>query len=216
MSVIMTTFDTRNEWLNARLIGGSGASCIVGLNPWKSNVEYWQEMVGITEPEDISDKDVVVYGTKAEASLRQMFRLDYPQYRVDYRRNNLWRNDKYPFATASLDGWITDKDGRKGILEIKTTNVMSSRQKEKWNDRIPDNYYCQLMWYMGVTEFQFAKLKAQLRWEINGEVYCQTRHYHIERADVEDDIRYLFQAAERFWNENVIKKQRPALILPEF
>ena len=160
-------------------------------------------------------KDVVAYGTKAEASLRQIFKLDYPDLKVDYRKNNLWTNDRFPFATASLDGWLTDKDGRKGVLEIKTTNVMSSRQKEKWNDRIPDNYYCQLLWYLGVTEFDFAKLKAQLKWEINGEVYCQTKHYHVERSDVEDDIRYLFEAAERFWNENIKARKKPALILPE-
>ena len=42
MSVEMKTFETREEWLKARtLIGGSDAACILGKNPWKSNVELW-------------------------------------------------------------------------------------------------------------------------------------------------------------------------------
>ena len=41
------------------------------------------------------------------------------------------RNEKYPWAHASLDGELTDQDSRKGILEIKTTNILQSMQREK-------------------------------------------------------------------------------------
>lgn len=40
------------------------------------------------------------------------------------------RNEKYQWAHASLDGELTDQDGRKGILEIKTTNILQSMQRE--------------------------------------------------------------------------------------
>ena len=164
MSAAMTVLKSREEWLTTRkTIGGSDAACILGKNPWKSNVELYLEKTGQCTPDDISNKDVVKYGTEAEKPLRRLFKLDYPDMKVEYRENNLWTNDKYPWAHASLDGWLTDKDGRRGILEIKTTNVMSSRQKEQWNEKIPDNYYCQILWYLGVTEFDFAILKAQLR-----------------------------------------------------
>ena len=216
MSVEMKTFETREEWLKARtLIGGSDAACILGKNPWKSNVELWLEKTGQCQPDDISGNKAVAYGTDAEAPLRKLFKLDYPQLHVQYRANNMWVNDKYPWAHASLDGWMTDKNGRKGVLEIKTTNVMSSRQKEQWHDKIPDNYYCQILWYLGITEFEFAILKVQMKWEIEGEVYSQTRHYRIERSDVESDIAYLFDAAKRFVYENIRKRKRPSLILPE-
>ena len=49
---------------------------------------------------------------------------------------------------ASLDGELVDQDGRKGILEIKTTNILQSMQYEKWKDRIPDNYYIQVLHYL--------------------------------------------------------------------
>lgn len=216
MSATMQTFPSRDEWLKARkTIGGSDAACILGKNPWKSNVELFLEKTGQCTPDDISNKAVVKYGTDAEKPLRRLFRLDYPEMKVDYRENNMWTNDKYPWAHASLDGWITDKDGRMGVLEIKTTNVMSSRQKEEWKDKIPDNYYCQVLHYLMVTEYEFAILKAQLKWEIDGEVYCQTKHYRIERSDVEQDIELLAEAEKRFVTENLRKRKKPALILPE-
>ena len=205
----------RKIWLaNRRIIGGSDAACIIGMNPWKSNVELWLEKTGQCEPDDISGQPLVKYGTQAEAPLRQLFKLDYPEFKVDYKKNNIWTNDDYPWAHASLDGWLTDKDDRKGILEIKTTNVMSSRAKESWKDRIPDNYYCQLLHYLAVTRFDFAILKAQLKWDIEGEVYCQIKHYRIERDDVESDIEYLMKAEKQF-ADDVRKKHKPALILPE-
>lgn len=212
----MATYPTRDEWLKARkTIGGSDAACILGKNPWKTNIELYLEKTEQCTPDDISDKDVVKYGTEAEKPLRRLFKLDYPVMKVHYKEWNMWFNDKYPWAHASLDGWLVDKDGRRGILEIKTTNVMSSRQKEQWNERIPDNYFCQILHYMAVTESDFAILKAQLKWEIDGEIYCQTRHYRIERADVEADIEYLMAAEKRFVLENIRKRKKPDLILPE-
>lgn len=207
----------RDEWLQHRMsrIGGSDASCIVGMNPYRSNVELWQIKTGQLEPEDISDKPYVQYGTKAEMHLRELFQLDFPQYQVIYAENNMFLNDKYPFAHASLDGWMIEKEtGRTGILEIKTTNILQSMQKEKWNHRIPDNYYIQVLHYLMVTEFDFAILKAQLKSEFSGNIYIQTRHYTIERSDVEEDIKFLAEAEQKFWRQ-VQERKKPALILPE-
>ena len=73
------------EWLKARTkIGGSDASAIVGMNPYKSNVELWKEKAYGIEPVDISDKPYVKYGTEAEPLLRELFKLDYPEYQVCY------------------------------------------------------------------------------------------------------------------------------------
>lgn len=87
-------------------------------------------------------------------------------------------------------------------------------QKEKWNHRIPDNYYVQLLHYLLITEFDFAVLKAQLKYEFNGEIYLQTKHYKIERAEVQEDIEFLESAERKFWKQ-VQKRKRPDLILPE-
>lgn len=213
--VEMKILNSREEWLaNRNRIGGSDASSIIGMNPYKTNIQLWQIKVGQVELEDISEKSYVKYGTKAEEHLRELFKLDFPEYEVFYEENNMFLNDKYEFAHASLDGWLIDKEGRKGILEIKTTNILQSIQKEKWKNRIPDNYYIQILHYLMVTEFEFAELKAQLKYEFDGEVYLQTKHYHIERADVEEDIRYLEFEERKFW-QYVQERKIPDLQLPE-
>lgn len=213
--VKMIVLKDRDEWLaNRSRIGGSDASAIVGMNPYRTNIELWQIKTGQLVPEDISDKPYVKYGTQAEEHLRELFRLDFPEYQVEYTENNMFLNDRFPFAHASLDGWLTDQDGRQGILEIKTTNILQSMQKEKWNHRIPDNYYIQLLHYFMVTEFDFAILKAQLKSEFNREIYLQTRHYKIERSEVQEDIEFLEDAERIFWNQ-VKERKRPDLILPE-
>lgn len=204
----------RESWLEHRdRIGGSDAASIVGLNPYRSNIDLYRIKTGQIQPEDISDKPYVKYGTEAEQYLRELFRLDYPEYEVFYEENNMFLNDKYPWAHASLDGWLRDKQGRMGIWECKTTNISSSTQTLKWKNRIPDNYYIQVLHYLMVTEFDFVILKAQLKFDYGEDVYLQTRHYKIERTDVEDDIRYLEQEEKKFW-QHVTEHTQPALLLP--
>ena len=214
--ITMLELGSREEWLEARTgrIGGSEASAVVGLNPYMSNTDLWRIKTGQREPEDISDKPYVQYGHNAEPLLRELFRLDFPQYRVGYVDNNLYLNSRYPWAHASLDGWLMDPDGRTGILEIKTTEILQSMQKEKWKDRIPDNYYLQVLHYMMVMEADFACLKAQLKYDYGGDIYLQTRHYWIERQDVENDIWILAEKEKEFWT-HMKNGTRPATLLPE-
>lgn len=216
MAIERIVFDSKEEWLKHRTrIGGSDAACILGMNPWKSNVELWLEKTGQMVPDDISEKEYVKYGVSAEPLLRDLFALDFPEYTVEYFGDNMWLNDRLPFAAASLDGELTEiETGRKGILEIKTTNILQSMQKEKWKSRIPDNYYIQILHYLMVTEFDFAILKAQLKSEFNGEIYIQTKHYRIERSEVEADLEFLESSEKRFWKQ-IQERKKPGLILPE-
>lgn len=216
MSVEMITFPTREEWLQARSgrIGGSDASAILGMNPYRTNIELWQIKTGQLVPEDISEKPYVKYGTEAERHLRELFKLDFPGYEVFYEENNMWLNDKYPWGHYSADAWLRDQNNRFGIWECKTTNILKSMQKEKWNNRIPDNYYIQLLHGFLITEAEYIELKAQLKYEFNGEIYLQTKHYHIERSEVEADIELLESSERKFWKQ-VQEKKRPDLILPE-
>lgn len=214
--ITMLELGSRDEWLQARgkRIGGSEASAVVGLNPYMSNTDLWNIKTGRREAEDISDKPYVRYGHDAEPLLRDLFRLDFPDYKVGYVDNNLFINSRYPWAHASLDGWLQDPEGRTGILEIKTTEILQSMQKEKWKDRIPDNYYLQVLHYMMVMEADFACLKAQLKYDYDGDIYLQTRHYWIERQDVENDIRILSEKEREFWS-HMQNGTRPATLLPE-
>jgi putative phage-type endonuclease len=215
VAVEMLILKNRSEWLENRKngLGGSEISAVIGCNPYLDNVTLWELKTGKRQPEDISDKPYVKYGTNAEVHLRELFKLDFPEYSVEYIDNNSFKNSKYPWALASLDGWITDQEGRKGILEIKTSDILSSQHKEKWNNQIPQNYFCQCLFYMAVLEADFCVLKAQLKTTFEDVPYLQTKHYFINRDEVQDDIDYLMSEGEKFW-DYVKKDVRPPLLLP--
>ena len=74
----ITILNSREEWLDERKksIGGSDAAACIGMNPWKTNVQLWEEKTGRIEPEDISDKEEVKYGIRMEPVVREIASAD--------------------------------------------------------------------------------------------------------------------------------------------
>lgn len=215
MSVEMHRCKNHESWLKNRkkYLGGSDVSCILGMNPYKTNLQLYREKVGLVEAPDLSGNAAVEYGTKAEEHIRALFQLDHPELEVSYVPYNSWHNSKYPFAAASLDGWSREKEtDRKGVFESKTAIITSKAQAEKWNNRIPDNYYCQVVYYLGVTEWDFIDLRARLRHEYPGNRYIVERDYHIERSECEEDIPIVMEAAAMFY-DRLKKNEEPPLLL---
>jgi putative phage-type endonuclease len=179
-------------------------------------LQLWKEKTGRVEAEDISEKEYVKYGTQAEEHLRALFALDFPQYEVQHEENKIIKHSEYPFLFASLDGTLINKEtGEIGILEIKTTNILNSMHKEKWNnEQMPQNYFIQVLHYLNVTGYEFVKLVAQLKYD---DKYKYTKVYTINRTDegVEDGIKYLHEKEIEFWQQYVLKDKEPALLLPE-
>lgn len=215
---VYKTYDFLNEqeWLKGRMngIGGSDASAVVGMNPYKTNIELFEEKTGRRIAPDISDKPYVIYGKTAEAPIRELFKLDYPAYEVSHYDYRILQSVEHPFMQASLDGELTDQKGRKGILEIKTTNILQSMQREKWKDRIPDNYYIQVLHYLLVSGYQYVVLRAHLISAWGNDVRTQVKHYFIERSEVQEDLDYLLKEEIKFWGY-VESGRKPPLILPE-
>lgn len=205
------------EWLADRKnwIGGSDASAILGMNPYKSNISVWEEKTGRIIPEDIGHKSYVKYGLDAESPLVSLFALDYPQHKVAHNAGYKTHQHKdYAFIKGTLDGELTEiETGRKGVLEIKTTEILRSMQWENWKDQIPSNYYIQCLHYLLATGWQFAILKAQLKTVYGDEVRLNTRHYFIDRAEVQEDLGYLLEKEIKFW-WHVTNDIKPSLVLP--
>lgn len=114
MNDIFKVYDFENEqqWLKGRMngIGGSDASAVVGMNPYKSNIDLFEEKIGRVMPKDISDKPCVIYGKNAEEYIRELFKLDYPEYTVDHHEFRILQSKDHPFMQASLDGELTDRE----------------------------------------------------------------------------------------------------------
>ena len=212
--------DNSDEWLKVRSkgIGGSDAAAIIGKNPYKSNLDLWREKTGRTNPNDISNNDAVIYGKKAEEPLRQIFMLDYPQYVLEYRPFDIHCNKDHDFIRGTFDGELFDVNQfmLKGIFECKTTEIRQQKDWKKWDKKIPDNYFCQVLHYFAIDEeYKFCKLKAQIKhYDENNEIMHTTKHYHLNRDDYKEDIEYLIDEEIKFnwYIENDIE---PPLRLPE-
>ena len=212
----MKICDSREEWLQERkdTIGGSEAAAVLGKSPWLTNTQLWEDKTGRKPRGEISN-EATEYGHAAEDPLRELLKLDFPQLTIGYFDGNIWESEKYPWAHASLDAWCRDEKGRFGVIELKTATITRGLQLDQWMGRIPDHYYAQVLHYMAVTDAAFALVKAQLKRPWDGKLdLIETRHYWIEREEVEDDIQALMEAERSFW-ASVKTNTRPALVLPE-
>lgn len=213
----MSEITTHKQWLKARLsgIGASEASAVIGCNPYMDNVDLWKIKTRRKKAEDISNKACVQYGHAAEEYIRQLFALDYPQYIVTYGGAfDMVHHPEYPFIFATLDGRLQEvRTDRFGVLEIKTTEILRSMQKEKWKGQIPPNYYVQVLHQLLATGWDFAVLHAQLKFAYQGDIRSERRSYFIERQEVQEDLRYLLQEELNFWGY-VQRDEEPPLVLP--
>ena len=123
-----------------------------------------------------------------------------------------------PFIFATLDGELTDADGRRGILEIKTTTIQNARQWDEWDDdNIPQHYFFQVVHQFLSCEWaEFAELFAHIRYYHGEEIRATLRKYHMERTDknVVEVMQYLEEREIQFykqWQDDT----EPPFILPE-
>lgn len=216
-----------DEWLALRLkgIGGSEAAAVIGQSPWCSNVELWKRKTGRATSPDISNNGAVQYGHDAEPLLRGLFALDYAdRYRTEYLSEfDMVCHPEHPYIFATLDGRLTElATGRKGVLEIKTTSILRSMQKEHWwkdgKPCIPQQYFIQVLHQLLATGWDFAILHAQLRYEYGDnpeDIRSERRTYTIERSNHLEDLEYLQQKEVEFWERYVMWDVCPPQILPE-
>lgn len=210
--------ENHEEWLKERRygIGASDAAALLGMSKWKTNQQLWEEKVGLREPEDISDKPYVQYGHDAEPHIRALFALNHPELEVTYESPyKIIRHDKFPFIFCTPDGELKEiATGRRGGLEIKTTEIRNPSQWEEWNGQIPQQYFCQVIWQMIASGWKFVWLTALIKWYTReGDLRMDIREYLIERADVVEDINHTGNKGIAFWKA-VETKTRPGLILP--
>lgn len=127
-------FEDEEHWLKGRMngIGGSDASAVMGKNPYKSNIDLFEEKTGRTVPEDISDKPYVIYGKKAEEYIRELFKLDYPEYEVEHHEFRILQSKKYPFMQASLLVEFFNSQNHRNTFNKMRQLVGNQRKREAY------------------------------------------------------------------------------------
>lgn len=138
-------------------VGGSLVASIFNVSPWSNALEAYNNKIGvkpaITKEENSQAKRA---GHIFEPFVAEMF-LDWCNRNghtcTVINDTNMYQHPDYPFALANIDRLI-EFDGKKGILECKTTNL---QYISEWSEgRVPIYYELQCRFYMEVMDLDFC------------------------------------------------------------
>lgn len=187
--IVVDTKDIKKDkWLKYRQsgIGGSDASAVIGVNPWKSSIQLYMEKKS-DSPKEVKSFRLEL-GNRLEGLVAELFT---EKTGLKVRNvNGILKNDKYPFALGNIDRAIL---GEKAFLECKTTGSYSLKE---WQEGIPIHYEIQCLHYMAITGATHCYIAALIG---NSEFL-----FHKLVRD-EESINYLMQIEKRFWEENILK-----------
>ncbi len=194
IAIAKTNELTREDWLKLRQkgIGGSDAAAACGLSRWKSRLMLYLEKTS-AEIEDI-DNESMYWGRTMEPILRHEFanRTGFKVQEVHF----MFACREYPWMLANIDGLVTEPDGTKALLEIKTASGFKAKE---WEDGLPQEYYLQIQHYLAVCDLQ----KAWVAVLIGGNDF---RYFPVEH-DVET-IQSIISLEADFWSF-VEKREQP-------
>lgn len=182
----------KETWLKLRKkgIGGSDASSILNLNPYKSSVNVYMEK--IDENIEINNNMKMILGEKLEEFVAKEF-CNQTGKKVR-NLNGILRNHKYPYAIANLDKVVV---GENAFLECVVTNSFC---KKIWSEEVPINYQIQCYHYMAVTGATHCYVCALIGNE-------DIKIYKLERD--EELIEYIMEKEEEFWKKYILGDDIP-------
>ncbi len=165
-------------------IGGSDAPIILGLSPYRNQVDLWHEKTGQIEPKDISDNPYVKAGNFLEPSIRKWFEHE-TGLKISHE-NEFYEHPEHDFIAGHIDGWIRSENA---VFEAKTASSDKAWGANGSNE-IPDHYLVQLAHYMAIT----GSSKAYIAVLIRG---VDFRYYVIERNQRLEDM--IIEREREFW-----------------
>ncbi len=173
-------------------IGGSDASAILGINPWKNKLAVYLEK---TNQEIIkTETNFTHFGNVLEQVVADEFQ------RVTGKRvqkyNKLITHPQHEFMIGNIDRKIV---GEKAFLECKTTSAFNAKE---WEDAIPEYYQAQVQHYLAILGYE----KCYVAVLIGGN---QFKYYEVQRDEA--FIEQLINAERDFWENNVLKLTPPEI-----
>lgn len=150
----MIYIDTE-EWLEGRSegIGGSEAGIVLGLNPWKSRLELWEEKVNKTRHLDPDAEMRLKLGNFLEPLIADEYSRVTGR-KLEIRPQKV--HPKFPFVLGNIDREIISNGNKgPGILEIKTKGVWTY-----WEEDIPIYYQAQLQHYLEIYGYSWGSFSV--------------------------------------------------------
>ena len=198
-----------DAWRQARQnsIGASDAAAVMGISPWKTEAQLWDEKAN-GRTLDFHNADTV-RGHRSESHILELYGIETGRKIFSGERIMLMSNH-IPFMSCTLDGIDFTDENNPIVIEVKSVKFSHG----EWSDeKIPDYYFTQLLHQLAVTGWNEAVLLVRFTrnegWESASE-----RMYHVKREDVQDQIDKLVRKESKFWNEYVVNKRRPPCRMP--
>ena len=110
------TNEERTAWLNERRtgIGGSDVAAVLGLNPWKTPLDVWNDKLGLSEDKGMSEP--AYWGTVLEDTVAKEFQLRTGK-RVQ-KVSHQFADPETPWAIANIDRAIINREIAKKIRPL--------------------------------------------------------------------------------------------------
>ena len=134
------------EWLALRsepgVVTGTLAGTVCGVNPWESPFTAWAKATGKI-PSEVKKTMAMECGTEFEPGIKNIWARHNPTWIIDGDVGT-WSHDDFDWARANPDGIVTDPNGYKRILEVKTAKMVFTE--------VPLHYRYQVWWYQWVMD----------------------------------------------------------------
>lgn len=129
-------------------LGGSDMAVAGGVSNFSTPLQLYEKKKGLWTPPPPSNPEQLQMGHDMEAIAAMWFERKTGAKVIE--DTNMYQHPKYPWALADMDRRFVMPDGRRGILEIKTTSYYC---RDQWSDNgYPEKYEYQLRYYMGVDD----------------------------------------------------------------
>ena len=210
----------RQAFLDARRqgIGGSDIAAILGLSPYKTPFQLWQEKTGRFEPSFGPEQeermhwgnvleDVVArhYATQRGCKVQRInTQMHHPRWPVIIGNVDRVRVRVQEGSRARWDAEAGRVLGADAVLEVKTASAFAAQDEDNWGeagtDQVPQHYWMQVQHYLGISGLPVADLAVLFGGQ-------QFRTYTIA-ADValQNDI---FAQAADWWQRHVVADLPP-------
>lgn len=175
-----------DEWLKQRFlgIGGSDAAVVLGISPFKSRIQLWNEKVSKKIDIESGEALILQIGTALEPIIANKYAKTTGR-KLEVRPRRI--HPEYPFIIGNIDREIVGDERGPGILEIKTKGAWIDWHSED----IPPYYMAQIQHYLSVYGYGWASFAV---------LDLGTRK--ITHTDVERDdklIANIISEEKKFW-----------------
>ena len=194
---------SRDEWLEYRRkgIGGSDASAILGISPFRTCRDLYFDKLNIVTADDEVNWVAKEVGHLLEDLVARIFSQK-TGLKI-FQRKVMYQHPHYPWMLADLDYLAEQPDGTLAIVEIKTTNY-NARDKWIYNDQeiVPPYYEAQGRHYMAVVNLNRVYYCCLYG---NNEDEVIIRYIDLDMAYDQE----LIALEDYFWHDHVLEKSPP-------